>query len=72
MNRPAELEVNAWKDMLGSMDGADQWSWDEFFAAMKKSETFTPPSQQIAEEAGITWNAASHGDKGPIHMSYPG
>lgn len=72
MNRPGEIEVNAWQEMLGDMNGADNWSWDSFYAAMKKSETFTPPTDAVAQEAGITWNAASHGTKGPIHNSYPG
>src|ERR1700712_163586 len=26
MNRPGEIEVNAWQTMLGDMDGADNWS----------------------------------------------
>ncbi|KAK5559075.1 hypothetical protein LTR46_003264 [Exophiala xenobiotica] len=72
MNRPGEIEVNAWQTMLGDMDGADNWSWDSLFAAMKKSETFSPPTQEIAQEASITYDASSHGSNGPIHMSYPG
>lgn len=72
MNRPGEIEVDAWKNMLGDMDGADNWSWDSLFAAMKKSETFSPPTQEIAQEAAITYDTSSHGSKGPIHMSYPG
>ncbi|KAJ9633557.1 hypothetical protein H2204_006940 [Knufia peltigerae] len=69
MNRPGEIEVDAWKNMLGDMDGADNWSWDSLFAAMKKSETFSPPTQEIAQEAAITYDTSSHGSKGPIHMS---
>ncbi|OAP57251.1 hypothetical protein AYL99_07989 [Fonsecaea erecta] len=73
LNRPGEIEVNAWQDMLGDMDGADNWSWDSMFAAMKKSETFGPPvDASIQQEAAITFNPASHGSQGPIHMSYPG
>lgn len=72
LTRPGEIEVNAWKDMLGGMDGAENWSWDSFYAAMKKSETFTPPSEAIAQEADITWDAADRGHHGPIQASYPG
>jgi choline dehydrogenase len=72
MNKPGEIEINAWKDLLTGMDGADNWGWEAFDAAMKKSETFTPPSDAIAQEGDITWNAASHGTDGPIHWSYPG
>ncbi|CAI7611644.1 unnamed protein product [Penicillium palitans] len=71
MTRPGEDEINAWKDMLGDMDGADNWSWESFFAAMKKSETFTPPVDDVIDEAGIVWNASNHGTNGPIHTSYP-
>lgn len=72
MNRPGEIEINAWQEMLGDMDGADHWSWSSFYAAMKKSETFTPPTDSVAQEAGMTWNAGSFGNNGPIHLSYPG
>ncbi|KAI3113255.1 CAZyme family AA3 [Penicillium roqueforti] len=71
MTRPGEDEINAWKDMLGDMDGADNWSWDSFYAAMKKSETFSPPVDDVVQEAGIVWNASNHGTGGPIHTSYP-
>jgi choline dehydrogenase-like flavoprotein len=72
LTRPGEIEINAWKDMLGDMDGAENWAWDSFYAAMKKSENFTAPSESIAQEANITWNTADHGTDGPIHASYPG
>ncbi|EKV11935.1 Glucose dehydrogenase, putative [Penicillium digitatum] len=72
MTRPGQEEINAWKDMLGDMYGADNWSWDSFYAAMKKSETFTPPTDQdLIEEAGLVWNASSHGTDGPIHTTFP-
>lgn len=54
------------------MDGAENWSWESFYAAMKKSETFTPPSDSIADEASIEWDSSDHGTQGPIHASYPG
>ncbi|KGO75825.1 Glucose-methanol-choline oxidoreductase [Penicillium italicum] len=72
MTRPGQDEINAWKDMLGDMDGADNWAWDSFYAAMKKSETFNPPTDQdVIEEAGLVWNASLHGTDGPIHTTYP-
>ncbi|KAJ5512764.1 Glucose-methanol-choline oxidoreductase [Penicillium fimorum] len=71
MTRPGEDEINAWKEMLEDMDGADNWSWDSFYAAMKKSETFTPPTDDVVDEARITWNTTHHGTDGPIHATYP-
>lgn len=70
--RPGALEINAWRDLLGDMDGADSWSWDSLYAAMKKTENFTAPASDIADEAGITWDASDHGTQGPIQASYPG
>ena len=72
MTRPGKEEINAWEDMLGDMAGAENWSWESFYAAMKKSETFVPPTDDVAKEAGITWNASTHGTDGPIRMGYPG
>lgn len=71
LNRPGKIEIDAWRDMLDDMDGADNWSWDSFYAAMRKSETFTPPTSDIAQKAGITWDVGNHGSKGPIHVTYP-
>ncbi|KAJ5171947.1 hypothetical protein N7492_004540 [Penicillium capsulatum] len=71
MTRPGEIEVNAWKDLLGDMDGANNWSWESLYAAMKKSETFAAPTDDIAKEADIAWNVSSHGTGGPIYSSYP-
>ncbi|KXN90306.1 Oxygen-dependent choline dehydrogenase [Leucoagaricus sp. SymC.cos] len=70
--RPHEIEVNAWHDMISSQPDADQWTWDRLFAAMKKSEVFTPPTDDVAKTAGIQYNADSHGTTGPVHHSYPG
>ncbi|EED18530.1 glucose dehydrogenase, putative [Talaromyces stipitatus ATCC 10500] len=72
LTRPGKEEINAWKDLLGDMDGADNWSWDSFYAAMKKSETFTPPSNEIATEGNITWDLSTRGIQGPIQATYPG
>lgn len=72
LTRPSEIEINAWQDMLGDMDGAENWSWNNMYAAMKKSQTFTPPSSEIATQAAITWDTASQGTDGPISVSYPG
>lgn len=71
--RPSEIEINAWQALISSNDAeaASAWSWDSFFAASKKSETFTPPSPAIQAEAGIQYDESSHGTDGPLHYSYP-
>ncbi len=72
MTRPSATEIGAWQGLLGGMDGSENWSWGSFLGAMKTSEDFTPPLPNVASEADITYNAASHGTTGPLHMSYPG
>ncbi|KAL0578857.1 hypothetical protein V5O48_003137 [Marasmius crinis-equi] len=70
MVRPSKLEVDAWSSLA---DGGDtsKWNWDSLFAAMKKSESFSPPSDDVKNIAKVQWNAGSHGTDGPIHTSYP-
>lgn len=70
--RPSQVEVEAWQSLISGQDGADNWSWDSFYAAMEKSETFTAPTSDIQATAGITYDASVHGTAGPIHYSYPG
>jgi choline dehydrogenase len=72
LNRPGEIEINAWQDMLGDMDGAEDWGWDNFLSAIKKSETFSAPLDYIATQSGAEFTVGDHGSKGPIHASYPG
>ncbi|EXJ78776.1 hypothetical protein A1O1_09178 [Capronia coronata CBS 617.96] len=71
MNRPGEIELDAWQDLVGDMDGAENWSWDSFYAAMKKSEAFSPPVDAVVQEDAITWDSSSHGTNGPIHTTWP-
>jgi choline dehydrogenase len=70
--RPSQIEVDAWSAMMGDAEGASAWSWSEFDSAMKKSETFTPPNDDVKTLAKIEYNADSFGSNGPIHASYPG
>lgn len=68
--RPSSLEVNTWAQLAGTNGSA--WNWDSMFAAMKKSETFTPPTEEITQEFNIAYNTENHGTDGPLHYSYPG
>ncbi|TFK48521.1 alcohol oxidase [Heliocybe sulcata] len=72
--RPSELEVESWRNLIASQDNtsAAAWSWPNFLEAMKKSETFTPPSQDIQQMAQIKYDTSSRGTSGPWQVSYPG
>ncbi|GBE82510.1 alcohol oxidase [Sparassis latifolia] len=73
--RPSQIEIDAWAALVSPSDNgssAAAYQWDNFFAALKKTETFTPPSSAIQQDADIQFNTASHGTSGPLHYSYPG
>lgn len=70
--RPSDIEINVWESLLANMTGSGAWGWDSLFAAMKKSEIFTPPSAAIQAKGAIEYNNASHGFNGPLHYAYPG
>ncbi|KAF5379450.1 hypothetical protein D9615_006577 [Tricholomella constricta] len=70
--RPSEIEVEAWKGMLDSNADAATWGWDNLLKAMKKSETFTPPTSDVQTTAKIQFEASSYGTNGPLHVTYPG
>ncbi|KZP19682.1 GMC oxidoreductase, partial [Athelia psychrophila] len=74
--RPSQIEVDLWSSMIACEPGdsvsAAAWNWDNMFAAMKKTETFTPPSAAIQSEGDIQYNASNHGTTGPLQHSYPG
>jgi choline dehydrogenase len=67
--RPSSAEVDAWAAMVPG--GVDKWSWDNLFAGMQASETFSAPSDSVQKAGNIQWNASSHGTSGPIHTTYP-
>ncbi|KAL0058832.1 hypothetical protein AAF712_014459 [Marasmius tenuissimus] len=71
MVRPSKIEVDAWAQMVEGTGDSSKWNWDSQFAAMKKSETFTPPSGENKDIAKVQWDENSHGTDGPIHTSYP-
>ncbi|KIY67011.1 GMC oxidoreductase [Cylindrobasidium torrendii FP15055 ss-10] len=68
--RPAEAEITAWHELLGDMDGADRWTWDTLFDAMKETETFTPPSDGAAEAVNLTFTPDFHGEDGPLQVTF--
>jgi choline dehydrogenase len=67
--RPSQVEVDAWAK-LGN--ASDTLGWDKVYAGMKKSEIFSPPSDDIASTGNIQWDASSHGTSGAVHASWPG
>jgi choline dehydrogenase len=69
MIRQSQIEQDSWAALCND---PDNWSWDTLYHYLKKSETFTPPSDYHISEAKMTLNESLHGLEGPIHYSFPG
>ncbi|KAF5341211.1 hypothetical protein D9611_006106 [Ephemerocybe angulata] len=76
--RPSQIDVDSWQSLLESAQDIDvsgsasRWSWNNLFAAMKKSENFTAPEAEPWEIGGrFPYDAANHGSGGPMSLSYP-
>ncbi|RDB27684.1 Pyranose dehydrogenase 1 [Hypsizygus marmoreus] len=71
--RPSETEVNAWSELMTNEDSeaAKKWGWEQFFPAMMKSETYTPPLADVAQAGNFVWSTKNHGTTGPMQASYP-
>ncbi|WFD31635.1 hypothetical protein MSPP1_002674 [Malassezia sp. CBS 17886] len=67
--RSSHIEHNLWSDLIGN--ASDLWGWDNMFRAMKKSETFTPPTENVTSQVDVKFKKSSHGTDGPIHVSWP-
>ncbi|KAF8959585.1 hypothetical protein BDZ97DRAFT_1666899 [Flammula alnicola] len=73
MVRPSSQEVNAWSSLIAPNDqtAANVWGWDNFFAALKKSENFTGPVAASSSVAGMQYTQSSHGTGGDLQTTYP-
>ncbi|KAJ2928241.1 hypothetical protein H1R20_g8865, partial [Candolleomyces eurysporus] len=72
--RPNSAEIDAWHDLIAEDSNkayADSWTWNSLYESMKKSEAFTPPTQDAENIAGMKYNTGSHGSSGPLHTTFP-
>ncbi|BGP30484.1 hypothetical protein JCM10296v2_002239 [Rhodotorula toruloides] len=69
MIRQSAIEQDSWGSLVGDPDG---WGWDTMYPYLKKSETWTPPSDYYVSSAHMVLNESLHGLDGPVHYSYPG
>ncbi|KAI9444481.1 GMC oxidoreductase [Lactarius indigo] len=72
--RPSQIELDAWSSLSAPGDDSakSKWGWEAMLAAMKKSETFVPPSSDVQQAADIEYDSSSHGSSGPLYNSFPG
>lgn len=67
--RHSRVEQDAWGDLINDKD---HWGWDNMYRAMKKAENFTDATDDVKKLVHIESNSDSHGNKGPIQVSWPG
>lgn len=64
--RGHKKDFDAWADL-----GNPGWDWDGLLSYHKRSETLTPRHEPNAPAGGVpVWDAAAHGDSGPIQTSH--
>ncbi|TFY61040.1 hypothetical protein EVG20_g7208 [Dentipellis fragilis] len=51
--------------------GNPGWNWKEFLKYMKKSETYTIPSDDVVEQYYAGYTHEYHGRSGPLQKSFP-
>ncbi|KAH7311455.1 hypothetical protein B0I35DRAFT_514229 [Stachybotrys elegans] len=66
LQRGSQSDYDRWADL-----GNEGWDWASLFPYFKKSETFTPPIDEIISEYNVTWDLAAHGFSGYVHSTFP-
>ena len=57
--------------MIGPFLGNDGWSWDQLLPYYLKTENFTDPTRQQAQDLDIQYiDSNVHGEQGPLHAAY--
>jgi choline dehydrogenase-like flavoprotein len=63
---PSRADINSWEKL-----GNEGWNWESLSPYLKKSQTFTPPSDQTKEELSLKYiNQAVQGTSGPLQVSF--
>ncbi|KAI5849659.1 GMC oxidoreductase-domain-containing protein [Morchella snyderi] len=65
-HRGSPADYNLWEAL-----GNKGWGWEGLLPYFIKSEEFTPPSDELVSEFGITYDESVHGYNGLVHASYP-
>lgn len=67
--RPSKVEIDTWATLAGP-NGTENWGWEPMFRAMKKSERFTPPSDDVKTQGSIDYIMDNHGTNGVSVLTF--
>ncbi|CAO1622359.1 unnamed protein product [Sympodiomycopsis kandeliae] len=65
-NAPSKVQVDAFGKL-----GNQGWSWEDLLEYFKKAQDYHPPSRELAENPGVTYDPAVHNAGGPVTISHP-
>ncbi|KAL4792332.1 hypothetical protein BDV19DRAFT_368594 [Aspergillus venezuelensis] len=65
LDRGSSADYDRWREL-----GNEGWGWSDLLPYFKKSETFTPPNDDIVDEWNVTYDLSVHGKTGPIQSSW--
>ncbi|KAL3481916.1 hypothetical protein BJX99DRAFT_253041 [Aspergillus californicus] len=66
-DRGSPGDYDLWAELIGD----ERWGWEGLLPYFKKSETFTPPTEDLQKEFGIGYDMDVHGTTGPVQSSFP-
>ncbi|PYH80309.1 aryl-alcohol dehydrogenase [Aspergillus uvarum CBS 121591] len=63
---PSRSDIDTWEQL-----GNAGWNWESLSRYLRKSQTFTPPSDEIRDQLSLGYiDPAIQGTDGPIHVSF--
>ncbi|KAJ5352450.1 CAZyme family AA3 [Penicillium brevicompactum] len=63
---PSQIDLNSWEEL-----GNEGWNWNNLSHYLRKSQTFTPPSDEIREQLSLQYiDPAIQGSSGPLQVSF--
>ncbi|PYI11752.1 aryl-alcohol dehydrogenase [Aspergillus sclerotiicarbonarius CBS 121057] len=63
---PSRSDIDSWEQL-----GNPGWNWESLSAYLRKSQTFTPPSDEVRDQLLLNYiDPAVQGTTGPVHVSF--